>query len=147
MKRIEQQQGNVSLLMVIIFITIGTLLIKSVHFFQERARDERRNEIKYFDAFNKAESALAWGGTLHWDSKHRELRHWVCQKEETQQWKSCLKHYKGATFVLSGQSHYRSENEIKVYRWMVLDVNKRQFFPREKGWLDYCPVIKKGFCE
>lgn len=146
MKNIEQQQGNVSLLMVIIFITIGTLLIKSVHFFQERARDELHKEIKYFDAFNKAESALAWGGTLHWDSQYRGLKHWVCQKEENQQWKSCLKHYKGADFVLSGQSHYLLGNDIKVYRWVVWDANKQQFFSRKKGWLDYCPVIKKGFC-
>lgn len=146
MKNIAQQQGNASLLMVIIFITIGSLLIKSVHFFQERARDDLRKEIKYFDTFNKAESALSWGATLQWDSKQRGLKNWVCQKEKTQQWKSCLKHYKGATFLLSGQSHYRLGNDIKVYRWMVLDANKQQLFPRKNGGLDYCPVVKKGFC-
>lgn len=144
---IEHQQGSVSLFMVVILLTIGLLLIQSVSFFQTRAQHELQKEIKYFESFNKAESALSWGLTLQWDNKFNGLKHWVCQKQETQQWTSCLKHDKGTRFILSGQSHYRLGNDIKVYRLVVFDVGKQQFLPSEKGWLDYCPVVKKGFCQ
>lgn len=147
MVTIEGQKGSIALFTVVILMTVGLLLIKSLHFFQERSHSELQKEIKYFEAFNKAESALAWGLTLQWDINTNNFRHWACQQEPTAKWQSCLKHDKGKNFVLSGKSSFRKGIDIKVYQWVILDVEKQQLFPRKHGWLDYCPVVKKGFCE
>ncbi|MBN6350071.1 DUF2509 family protein [Providencia alcalifaciens] len=144
---IKQQNGSVALVMVVVLMTMGLIFIKSLHFYQERAFEEWRKEVRYFSGFNRAESALAWGATLLWDIHSRNYKTWFCQQNTNRKWKSCLKHYKGSNFILSGQSDYQFGLEIKVYRWVILDVNKQQVIPRSKGWLDYCPVTKKGFCQ
>ncbi len=61
---IKQQNGSVALVMVVVLMTMGLILIKSLHFYQERAFEEWRKEVRYFSGFNRAESALAWG--LHY---------------------------------------------------------------------------------
>lgn len=140
----ECQKGHIALVMVVILMTIGLLLIKSLHSYQEQAQHEWYKEAKYYHAFNQAESALAWGLTLQWEAS--TSKNWVCQQNETQNWTSCLKPYKGSVYVLLGQSPYKQGASIKVYQWVEWDAKKQRILPRKNGWLDYCPVQQKGFC-
>ena len=136
------QKGNVALIMVVVLMTIGLLLLKALHYYQERARDELYNETKYLEAFNHAESALSWGLLQSW----RLSTTWECKKERTQGWSSCLRHVKGNNFVLLGQSDFKLGEQIKVYRWVTSIAGSQKIKMRQKGWLDYCVIEKKGFC-
>ncbi|WP_280117357.1 DUF2509 family protein [Providencia vermicola] len=60
------QTGSIALVMVMILMTMGLLLLKALHIYQENARDEFFREKKYIEAFNLAESALAWGLQQSW---------------------------------------------------------------------------------
>lgn len=75
MAKMDSQRGNIALVMTVVLMTIGLLLIKSLHFFQQRAQDEWHKEAKYYNAFNRAESGLAWGLTLAWEASTK--KNWV----------------------------------------------------------------------
>lgn len=146
MRMIDQQAGNITLIMVAVLMTLGLLLLKALHYYQERGRDELRREIKYFEAFNQAESALSWGLMQPWKKNMAKGASWDCQQERTKQWLSCIKHHKSGDFILSGKSEYNLGKQITVYRWVTFTQGTSRIQSRGKGWLDYCPVGKKGFC-
>lgn len=141
------QKGNIALVMVIILMTMALLLLKALHFYQNSARDEYLREKKYIEAFNKAESALSWGLMQSWQLHTFRNTQWQCQQQSTQGWKSCLRHYKGSQFVLSGRALYKGRHYVSVYRWVAPIAESSKVRPRIKGWLDYCPVNQKGFCQ
>lgn len=147
MKSKLNQQGNVALLMVMILMTIGLLLLKALSYYQVRASYELNNETKYFSAFNLAESALAWGLTQSWNLTTSKNSEWECKKEAMQKWESCLKHYKNNQFVLLGKSEFKPSKSMKIYRWVEPLGNEKSIKARKNGWIDYCPVTFKGFCE
>lgn len=60
----HNQQGSVALIMVIVLATMGLLLLKNLHYYQNRMLLTLAKEQRYFQAFNQAESALAWGKRL-----------------------------------------------------------------------------------
>ncbi|WP_353244502.1 YgdB family protein [Providencia sp.] len=144
MVKMDSQRGNIALVMTVVLMTMGLLLISSLHFFQRRAQDEWHKETKYYNEFNRAESALAWGLTLSWEMNTKKK--WVCQQNATQNWTSCLKLYSRSTSILSGQSPYKDGLDIKVYQLVEWDALKQKIIPHKNGWLDYCPVKQKGFC-
>ncbi|MEQ4675117.1 YgdB family protein [Providencia vermicola] len=144
MAKMDSQRGNIALVMTVVLMTMSLLLMSSLHFFQRRALDEWHKETKYYHTFNRAESALAWGLTLSWETNTKKK--WVCQQDATQNWKSCLKPYGRSTSIISGQSSYKDGLDIKVYQWVEWDPLKQRVTPRKNGWLDYCPVQQKGFC-
>lgn len=146
MTKEDVQKGNVALIMVVVLMTMGLLLLKALHYYQERARDELYNETKYLEAFNHAESALSWGLLQSWKLSRSRNTYWECKKETTQGWSSCLRHVKGNNFVLLGKSDFKQGDQIKVYRWVTSIAGSQKIKMREKGWLDYCIVEKKGFC-
>lgn len=55
------EQGNIALVMVMVLMSIGLILLKALHYYQTRASYELSREEKYYQSFNLAESALAWG--------------------------------------------------------------------------------------
>ncbi|SQH14421.1 DUF2509 family protein [Providencia heimbachae] len=146
MKKIGYQKGNVALIMVVVLMTMGLLLLKAIHYYQERARDELLREIKYVEVFNQAESALAWGLGQLWKGDRSRKASWECKQVPTLLWHSCLKHYSGSIFILSGKSNFKQGEQINVYRWVKLVAGTQKIQARTQSWLDYCPVEKKGFC-
>lgn len=146
MNLIKNQRGNIALVMVITLMTVALLLLKALHFYQENARDEFFREKKYIQAFNQAESALSWGVIQSWQLNNTKNAGWQCQQEPSQSWMSCIKHYKGSQFILTGRSPYKGNGYVSVYRWVVPIVGTQKVQVRMNGWLDYCPVDKKGFC-
>ncbi|WP_318564615.1 YgdB family protein [Providencia stuartii] len=146
MRRVGEQRGNIALVMVIVLMTMGLLLLKTLHFYQDNARDEFFREKSYIEAFNQAESALAWGLKQSWRLTTYRGANWQCQRPPTQTWVSCIKHYKSGQFVLSGKGLYKGRHYVTVYRWVAPISKTQKVRPRIKGWLDYCPVNQKGFC-
>ncbi|EKT58206.1 YgdB family protein [Providencia burhodogranariea] len=146
MNLINNQRGNIALVMVIVLMTVALFLLKALHFYQENARDEFFREKKYIEAFNQAESALSWGIVQSWRFNTAKNAGWQCQQEPNQSWMSCIKHYKGTQFILTGRGLYKGNEYISVYRWVLPIVGTQKVQARMKGWLDYCPVDKKGFC-
>lgn len=147
MNVIKKQRGNIALVMVMVLMTVALILLKSLHFYQENASDEFFREKKYLEAFNHAESTLSWGLIQSWQLNMAKNSGWQCQRQPSQSWMSCIKHYKGAQFVLSGRVLYKGNQYVSVYRWVVPIIGTQKIQARIKGWLDYCPVDKKGFCQ
>ncbi|MEQ4623782.1 MULTISPECIES: DUF2509 family protein [Providencia] len=145
--RIFQQQGNIALVMVVVLMTTALLLLKALHFYQENARNEFLKEKKYVEAFNQAESALSWGLQQSWTLQTFSRQKWQCQRASEHSWESCLKHYKGSQFILSGKGKYRGQYDVTLYRWVSPIPGTQKVRSQIKGWLDYCPVDKKGFCQ
>lgn len=52
MRRVREQRGNIALVMVIVLMTMGLLLLKTLHFYQDNARDEFFRE-NYIEALTK----------------------------------------------------------------------------------------------
>lgn len=144
---IFQQEGNIALVMVIVLMTTALLLLKGLHVYQENARNEFFKEKKYVEAFNQAESALAWGLKQSWRLQTFNRQQWQCQKPQAYSWESCIKHYKGAQFVLSGKGKYKGQYNVMLYRWVSPIAGTQKIRGQISGWLDYCPVDKKGFCQ
>ncbi|ELX8377607.1 YgdB family protein [Providencia vermicola] len=140
------QTGSIALVMVMILMTMGLLLLKALHIYQENARDEFFREKKYIEAFNLAESALAWGLQQSWRLSTYRGATWQCQSMPIQGGTSCIKHYKGGQFVLLGRGEYQGRYHVTVYRWVAAIPKSQKIRPRIKGWIDYCPVTQKGFC-
>lgn len=141
------EQGNIALVMVMVLMSIGLILLKGLHYYQTRASYELSREEKYYQSFNLAESALTWGLTQHWVLKTDKSGSWVCQKEQNQGWVSCLKYYKNNQFILSGTGELLPNKPLTVYRWVIPMWNEGRLQARENGWIDYCPVAIKGFCQ
>ncbi|EKT60126.1 YgdB family protein [Providencia sneebia] len=146
MAALQTQKGNIALIMVVILMTMALLLLKALHFYQESARDEFFREKRFFETFNLAESALSWGLTQNWQLFGSIDTDWECLQHQKPYWESCLKHYKGNDFILLGRSFYNDTQYINVYRWVNPLAGSQKVQARENGWLDYCPVKKKGFC-
>lgn len=141
------EKGNIALVMVMVLMSVGLILLKALHYYQARASYELIREEKYYQSFNLAESALSWGLVQHWKLKAEKMSPWVCQREINHGWISCLKHYKNNQFILSGKGELYKNQSIMIYRWVVPIWNEGRLQARENGWIDYCPVAIKGFCQ
>lgn len=147
MKLMSEQQGNIALVMVVVLMTTALLLLKTLHVYQENALNEFFKEKRYVEAFNQAESALSWGLKQSWRLQTFSRQGWQCQRPPTHLWESCIKHYKGAQFILSGKGKYTDQYDVTLYRWVSPISGSQKVRGQIKGWLDYCPVYKKGFCQ
>lgn len=86
----HNQQGSVALIMVIVLATMGLLLLKNLHYYQNRMLLTLAKEQRYFQAFNQAESALAWGKTVDWKIDIPDATSWLCTQHPQNNNQSCL---------------------------------------------------------
>lgn len=143
----HNQQGSVALIMVIVLATMGLLLLKNLHHYQNRMLLTLAKEQRYFQAFNQAESALAWGKTVDWKIDIPDATSWLCTQQPQNNNQSCLLYVPKKGFLLAGKGQFDPQTNLVVYQWMQKsDSLSMRLTPIKQGWLDYCPLNKKRLC-
>ncbi|MDR0217355.1 MAG: YgdB family protein [Enterobacteriaceae bacterium] len=151
----RRQRGNAILISIVMMMALSLMTLKALHYQQENAMRMMFDEQKYLNAFQQAESSLAWGAVQSWvlDSQSQQPENWQCVQKSDASLHSCLKYYQGDLFLLKGigllsDGEQADGEQIAHYQWMkqVKDSNQDTLIPVKSGWLDFCPVISAEFC-
>ena len=142
---LHKQQGSIALIMVVVLATLGILLLKTLHYYQQRMMISWVKEQRYLTAFSQAESSLAWGKQVSWNMD--KMIGWRCERNLAEQLESCLLKISNKRFLLAGKGKLDDKKNLIVYQWMDKTNNqKTQLSPVKGGWLDYCPIKTVKMC-
>ncbi|PHM59960.1 YgdB family protein [Xenorhabdus sp. KK7.4] len=146
--RCEQQSGNALLISILMMLTLSLMTLKALHYQQENAMLMMFDEQRYLNAFQHAESSLAWGKVQLWPLESQKLENWYCLQKPGSYLKSCLRRFEGNLFLLKGTAQFSAGEKLEFYQWMkqMKHLNRDTLIPIESGWLDFCPVTQAAFC-
>ncbi|PHM36675.1 YgdB family protein [Xenorhabdus innexi] len=149
----KRQRGNALLVSILMMMTLSLMTLKALHYQQESAMLMMFDEQGYLNAFQQAESSLAWGKVQLWPFESQELENWHCSEKSGSYLKSCLRHYQGDLFLLKGTAQLSVGKPLvgeplELYQWMkrMKYLNRDTLIPIESSWLDFCPVTSAEFC-
>ncbi|WP_340620860.1 YgdB family protein [Xenorhabdus siamensis] len=144
----KNQRGHALLVSILMMLTLSLMMLKALHYQQENALLMMFDEQKYLNAFQQAESSLAWGSVQSWPLHSRELGSWICLQKSGSYLQSCLRRYQDDLFLLKGIASFSAGEHLELYQWMkqMKGSNQDTLTPVISGWLDFCPVIPVEFC-
>lgn len=131
----NSQRGGAVLGMVMMVLLLGAGLLNLMRRQQEALLWWVADDQYAVKGAHQAQSALAWGMTLRWETHHE----WFCQTETHFLWRVCLLQFDDNLGLLQGTGMKQKDNESIVH-WQWVTVFPPYVRPAAHGWVDYCPL-------
>ncbi|PKH25038.1 hypothetical protein CIG19_06555 [Enterobacterales bacterium CwR94] len=134
------QRGSGALIMVVMVLMMGGFMIQLSLRHIENLMPQVASEQRYQQAWQGAQSALAWGVNLQW----KEVPETTCQPGPDAGSQACLLKSVGERRLLRGQAG-ELPWQIQLYRWVSAHQGRLVALP--SGWSDFCPLSPSNACD
>lgn len=140
------EQGNGTLLMVMLLAAVGLLLATGVQRQLDATVRMGSDDRRYWQALNQAESSVNWGLGQHWEVNEHAAGQ--CRVSATDMLRACLIRIPGeAYWLLRGEGRSATQSALMVlYQRVVPEQASGRVLPLAGGWLDFCPEKEIARC-